>query len=264
MATTRKPLVAGNWKMNFDHLEATYFVQKLAWLLRDAHFDFRGCEVALFPSFTSLRSVQVLVQADKLNVAYGAQSVSVTNQGAFTGDISADMIAHLGCSYVIIGHSERRKYHPEDDANIVDQVRAVFAAGMRPILCVGESFEERRQGIELDFAVGQVRDVTRDLNEDEASKLIVAYEPVWAIGTGMVATPQSAQEAAQAIRADLAATFNAKVADQVRILYGGSVSSKNAAELIGEPDVDGFLVGGASLEVEEFARVCRLAAKSVR
>ena len=262
MVTTRRPLVAGNWKMNFDHLEATYFVQKLAWLLRDAHFDFRKCEVALFPSFTSLRSVQVLVEADKLNVAYGAQSVSVTDQGAFTGDISADMIAHLGCSYVIIGHSERRTYHPEDDANIVDQVRAVFAAGMQPILCVGESFEERRQGIELDFAVGQVRDVTRDLNEDEASKLIVAYEPVWAIGTGMVATPQSAQDAAQAIRADLATTFSAKVADQVRILYGGSVTSKNATELIGEADVDGFLVGGASLDAEEFSRICRLAAKS--
>ena len=129
MASKRIPLVAGNWKMNFDHLEATYFVQKLVWLLRDAHFDFKRCEVALFPSFTSLRSVQVLVEADKLHVAYGAQSVSVTTQGAFTGDVSADMIAHLGCSYVIVGHSERRKYHPEDDANIVDQVRAVLAAG---------------------------------------------------------------------------------------------------------------------------------------
>lgn len=170
MASKRIPLVAGNWKMNFDHLEATYFVQKLVWLLRDAHFDFKRCEVALFPSFTSLRSVQVLVEADKLHVAYGAQSVSVTTQGAFTGDVSADMIAHLGCSYVIVGHSERRKYHPEDDANIVDQVRAVLAAGMQPILCVGESFEERRQGIELDFAVGQVRDVTRDLNEEQAAK----------------------------------------------------------------------------------------------
>ena len=130
MASKRIPLVAGNWKMNFDHLEATYFVQKLVWLLRDAHFDFKRCEVALFPSFTSLRSVQVLVEADKLHVAYGAQSVSVTTQGAFTGDVSADMIAHLGCSYVIVGHSERRKYHPEDDANIVDQVRAVLAAGI--------------------------------------------------------------------------------------------------------------------------------------
>ena len=237
MASKRIPLVAGNWKMNFDHLEATYFVQKLVWLLRDAHFDFKRCEVALFPSFTSLRSVQVLVEADKLHVAYGAQSVSVTTQGAFTGDVSADMIAHLGCSYVIVGHSERRKYHPEDDANIVDQVRAVLAAGMQPILCVGESFEERRQGIELDFAVGQVRDVTRDLNEEQA---------------------------ANAIRNDLKTTFGTKVSDSVRILYGGSVTSKNAAELISQPDVDGFLIGGAALDVEELAKIARLALKSTK
>ena len=221
MASKRIPLVAGNWKMNFDHLEATYFVQKLVWLLRDAHFDFKRCEVA-------------------------------------------DMIAHLGCSYVIVGHSERRKYHPEDDANIVDQVRAVLAAGMQPILCVGESFEERRQGIELDFAVGQVRDVTRDLNEEQAAKLIVAYEPVWAIGTGMVATPQSAQDAANAIRNDLKTTFGTKVSDSVRILYGGSVTSKNAAELISQPDVDGFLIGGAALDVEELAKIARLALKSTK
>lgn len=264
MPTTRIPLVAGNWKMNLDHMEATYFVQKLAWLLRDAHFDFRRCEVALFPSFTSIRSVEVLVEADDLKIRYGAQNVSVTNQGAFTGDISADMLSRLGCSYVIVGHSERRRYHPEDDANIVDQVRAVLAADMRPILCVGESFEERRKGIELDFAVGQVHDVTRDLSEEETSRLIIAYEPVWAIGTGMVATPESAQEAAKAIRDDLKATFSAKIADQVRILYGGSVTSKNAAELISRPDIDGFLVGGAALDVEEMARICRLAARSTR
>lgn len=264
MASKRIPLVAGNWKMNLDHLEATYFVQKLAWLLRDAHFDHRACEVALFPSFTSLRSVEVLVEADGLKIRYGAQTVSVTNQGAFTGDISADMLAHLGCSYVIVGHSERRKYHPEDDANIVDQVRAVLAADMQPILCVGESFEERRQGIELDFAVGQVHDVTRDLNEEQAAKLIIAYEPVWAIGTGMVATPQSAQDAAKAIREDLRRGFGDKVADVVRILYGGSVTSRNAAELIGESDVDGFLIGGAALDVEEMARICRLTLKAAR
>ena len=261
-ARARRPLVAGNWKMNFDHLEATYFTQKLAWTLRDARFDYRDCEVALFPSFTSIRSVQVLVEADDLRIRYGAQSVSVTNQGAFTGDISADMLSHLGCSYVIVGHSERRKYHPEDDANIVDQVRAVLAAGMTPILCVGESFEERRQGIELDFAVGQVRDVTRDLNEQEAAQLIVAYEPVWAIGTGMVATADAAQDAAKAIRGDLDATFGAAVAGSVRILYGGSVTSRNAAELIAQNDVDGFLVGGASLDVDEMARICRLVANS--
>lgn len=258
MASARTPMVAGNWKMNFDHLEATAFVQRFAKNLRSHHFDFSRCEVALFPSFTSLRSVQVLVESEKLRIKYGAQTVSVTTQGAFTGDVSADMIAHLGCSYVIVGHSERRKYHPEDDANIVDQVRAVLAAGMQPILCVGESLEERRKGIELDFAVGQVHDVTRDLSDEEAVKLIIAYEPVWAIGTGMVATPQSAQDAAQAFREHLRATFNEHVAQAVRVLYGGSVSSKNAVELITEPDVDGFLIGGAALDVDELTRVCTL------
>lgn len=262
MAARRIPLVAGNWKMNFNHLEATYFVQKFAWLLRDAHTDYRRCEVALMPSFTSIRSVQVLVEADDLPIRYGAQSVSVTSQGAFTGDVSADMLAALGCSYVIVGHSERRKYHPEDDANIVDQVRAVLAAGMSPILCVGESYEERKQGIELDFAVGQVRDVTRDLSVDEASRLLVAYEPVWAIGTGMVATPQSAQDAAKAIRDDIRGTFGKETADKLRILYGGSVTSKNADQLIRQPDVDGFLVGGASLHAEELANIVRIVAKS--
>ncbi|MCI1833064.1 MAG: triose-phosphate isomerase [Bifidobacterium sp.] len=262
MVSARIPLVAGNWKMNFDHLEAVYFVQKLAWLLRDAHFDFRKCEVALMPAFTALRSVQVLVEADKLKIHYGAQAVSVTSQGAFTGDVSADMIARLGCRYVIVGHSERRKYHPEDDANIVDQVRAVLAAGMQPILCVGESFEERRQGIELEFAVGQVRDVTRDLSDEEAGKLVIAYEPVWAIGTGMVATGQSAQDAAHAIRMSLRTTFGRNVCDSVRILYGGSVTSRNAVELITEPDVDGFLIGGAALDVNELSTIARLTVKT--
>lgn len=264
MTPQRIPLVAGNWKMNFDHLEATYFVQQLVWRLRDMRFDYKRCEIALMPSFTSLRSVQVLVESDNLKIRYGAQAVSVTSQGAFTGDVSADMIAQLGCSYVIVGHSERRKYHPEDDANIVDQVRAVLAAGMQPILCVGESYEERRQGIELDYAVGQVHDVTRDLSDEEASRLIVAYEPVWAIGTGMVATPQSAQDAAKAIREDLRTTFNEHVSETVRIIYGGSVSSMNAVELIDEPDVDGFLIGGAALKVDELAKICRLTLDATR
>ena len=259
MASKRIPLVAGNWKMNFDHLEATYFVQKLVWLLRDAHFDFKRCEVALFPSFTSLRSVQVLVEADKLHVAYGAQSVSVTTQGAFTGDVSADMIAHLGCSYVIVGHSERRKYHPEDDANIVDQVRAVLAAGMQPILCVGESFEERRQGIELDFAVGQVRDVTRDLNEEQAAKLIVAYEPVWAIGTGNTATPEQAGEVCAAIRGVLRKLYGARIARSTTIQYGGSMNAANAQDLLNQEDVDGGLIGTAALDVGQFLQIIQTA-----
>ena len=263
MSAVRKPFVAGNWKMNFDHLEATYFVQKLAWLLRDARFDYHRCEVALFPSFTSLRSVQILVDADRLKLGYGAQSVSVTTQGAFTGDVSADMLARLGCTYVIVGHSERRKYHPEDDANIVDQVRAVLTAGMQPILCVGESYEERKQGIQLEFAVAQVNDVTRDLSEDETARLVIAYEPVWAIGTGMVANPESAQEAAQAVRSNVAHMFSDSVADTMRIIYGGSVSSENVSQLIEKPDVDGFLVGGASLDAEEFSKIARLTLKSL-
>lgn len=260
---SRKPLVAGNWKMNFDHIEATYFVQKLAWILRDAHFSYRNCEVMLMPPFTSIRSVQVLIESDRLKLSYGAQYVSVTNQGAFTGDVSADMLAALGCSYVLVGHSERRKYHPEDDANIVDQVRAVLAAGMKPILCVGESFEERRQGIELEYAVGQVHDVTRDLSDQQASELVIAYEPVWAIGSGMVATPQIAQQAASAIRSHLRSEYDDNVADRVRILYGGSVNSSNASELMASGrDIDGFLVGGAALDAEQFATIARLTAKA--
>lgn len=263
MASQRIPVVAGNWKMNFDHLEATYFVQKLAWTLRDSHFNFKRCEVTLMPPFTSIRSVQVLVEADKLKLTYGAQAVSVTNQGAFTGDISADMLARLGCKYVLVGHSERRKYHPEDDANIVDQVRAVITAGMHPILCVGESFEERRQGIELEYAVGQVQDVIRDLSDQEAMQILIAYEPVWAIGTGMVATPQSAQDAAAAIRSHLHSIYGDEVARQVRILYGGSVNASNATQLMQEgKDIDGFLIGGASLDADEFATIARLTAKA--
>ncbi|WP_193903084.1 triose-phosphate isomerase [Bifidobacterium catulorum] len=265
MSMTRIPVVAGNWKMNFNHLEATYFVQKLAWTLRDAHFDFKRCEVTLMPPFTSIRSVQVLIEADRLKLTYGAQTVSVTNQGAFTGDVSADMLASLGCTYVIVGHSERRKYHPEDDANIVDQVRAVLAAGMKPILCVGESFEERRQGIELEFAVGQVQDVIRDLSDKEAEQMLIAYEPVWAIGTGMVATPESAQQAAAAIRSHLGEVYGQDVADRIRILYGGSVNSSKATQLMEDgPDIDGFLVGGAALDADEFATIARLTAKAAK
>lgn len=258
----RKPLVAGNWKMNFNHREATHFIHKFAWLLRDSHTDYHLCDIALMPSFTSIRSVQVFVESNKLPLLYGAQAVSVTAQGAFTGDVSADMLAALGCSMVIVGHSERRKYHPEDDANIVDQVRAVLAAGMQPILCVGESFEERKQGIELDFAVGQVHDVTRDLDSQQAERLIIAYEPVWAIGTGMVATAQSAQDAAFAIREDLRNTFSDTVADKVRILYGGSVTSENASSLIQENDVDGFLIGGAALDANELAHIVNIVASN--
>ncbi|TCD54764.1 triose-phosphate isomerase [Alloscardovia theropitheci] len=261
----RMPLVVGNWKMNLNHREATYFLQKLAWLLRDAHFDYKECEIAILPPFTSIRSVQVLVEADRLNINYGAQTVSVTAQGAFTGDVSADMLSSLGCKYVLVGHSERRRYYADDDANLVDQVRAVLTAGMTPILCVGEGYEERREGIELDYAVGQVDDITRDISEEDAQKMIIAYEPVWAIGTGLVATPQSAEDAAQAIRTHLTRVYSKETANKVRILYGGSVTASNATLLMNEArNMDGFLVGGASLEPEEFATIIRLASKAAK
>jgi triosephosphate isomerase len=260
----RIPVVAGNWKMNFDHLEATYFIQKLAWLLRDAHFNFKDASIVIMPSFTSIRSVEVLIEAEKMRIEVGAQSVSEISEGAFTGDISAQMLEKLGCTYVIIGHSERRKYHPEDDANLVDKVRAVLAAGMNPILCVGESFEERRQGIELGYAVRQVHDVMRDFSDEEAQKVLIAYEPIWAIGTGMVATPQTAQDAANAIRGYFKDTYGTPVSDKVRILYGGSVNASNAQALMAGPDVDGFLVGGAALDAEEFSKIARLTAKAAK
>lgn len=261
---SRTPLVAGNWKMHFDHLQATYFVQKLSWLLRDAHFDFDSAEIAIMPPYTAIRSVQVLVEADRMRLRIGAQNVSAISEGAFTGDVSAQMLQKLGCSYVIIGHSERRKYHPEDDASLVDKVRATLAAGMSPILCVGESFEERRQGIELDYAVGQVRDVIRDLSEGQAKRLLIAYEPVWAIGKGNSATPRDAQEAAAAIRNLFRQTYGEEVAQIVRVLYGGSVKSSNTVDLMGGRDVDGFLVGGASLDPLEFSKIIRLTALANR
>ncbi len=202
----------------------------------------------------------MLIESERLRLALGAQNVSEISEGAFTGDISAEMLVKLGCSYVIVGHSERRRYHPEDDANLVDKVRAVLAAGMHPILCVGESSEERRQGIELDYAVGQVHDVTRDLSDEDVANMLIAYEPVWAIGKGNSATPQDAQDAALAIRTSLARQYSQDVADKVRILYGGSANPSNALSLLDQPDVDGLLVGGASLDPEQFSQICRIAA----
>lgn len=246
--------------MNLDHLQATYFLQKFAWLLRDAHYDFDAADIAIMPPYTDLRSVQVLIESEKLRIALGAQNVSEISEGAFTGDISAEMLVKLGCSYVIVGHSERRRYHPEDDANLVDKVRAVLAAKMHPILCVGESGEERRKGIELDYAVGQVHDVTRDLSDEDVANMLVAYEPVWAIGKGNSATPQDAQEAARAIRSSIEKQYSRDVAERTRILYGGSANPSNALSLLEQPDVDGLLVGWASLDPEQFSQICRIAA----
>ncbi len=257
MAAVRTPLMAGNWKMNLDHLQATHLVQKLAWTLGDAKHDFGSVEVAVLPPFTDLRSVQTLVDADKLEIRYGAQDVSAYTEGAYTGEISPVMLAKLGASYVAVGHSERREYHGEDDALVGAKVKSAFAQGIVPILCVGEGLDIRKAGRQVPHTLAQVDGALDGLPADLAARLVIAYEPVWAIGTGEVATPADAQEVCGAIRSRLAELYDGTVAEAVRVLYGGSVKSGNVASIMAQPDVDGALVGGASLDAEEFAKIVR-------
>jgi triosephosphate isomerase len=254
----RQPLIAGNWKMNLHHLEAIALVQKLAFALPEKYFD--KVEVAVLPPFTALRSVQSLVEGDKLLIRYGAQDLSPKDSGAYTGDVSGAMLAKLACSYVVVGHSERREYHGEDDALVNSKVRAALRYGLVPILCVGEGLEIREAGRQLQHSTEQLRAALKGLSADQVRIVVVAYEPIWAIGTGRVATPDDAQEVCGALREALADKYGADVADEVRVLYGGSVKSSNVADLVAEPDIDGALVGGASLDADEFAKLCALAA----
>jgi triosephosphate isomerase (TIM) len=254
----RQPLIAGNWKMNLNHLEAIALVQKLAFALPEKYFA--KVEVVVLPPFTALRSVQALVEGDKLLVGYGAQDLSQKDAGAYTGDVSGPMLAKLDCSYVVVGHSERREHHCEDDGVVASKVRAALRNGLIPILCVGEGLEVREAGGHLAHSTEQLRAALKGLSAEQVRTIVVAYEPIWAIGTGRVATPADAQEVCGALRAALADKYGASVADDVRVLYGGSVKSSNVAELVAEPDIDGALVGGASLDADEFAKLCALAA----
>jgi triosephosphate isomerase len=254
----RKPLVAGNWKMNLNHLEAIALVQKLAFTLKPHHYD--AVEVVVLPPFTDLRSVQSLVEADKLPLGYGAQDLSPHPSGAYTGDISGAMLAKLGCSYVAIGHSERREHHREDDATVNSKVRAAYLNGLLPILCVGEPLSVREAGSQVGHCVDQLAAALTGVSAEQAVSLVVAYEPVWAIGTGKIATPADAQEVCSALRGQLSALYGGDVAAGIRVLYGGSVKASNAGELLSRPDVDGALVGGASLDATEFAGICVAAA----
>ncbi len=257
MATTRTPLMAGNWKMNLDHTEAIATVQKLAWTLKDAKHDYSAVEVAVLPPFTDLRSVQTLVDADKLDVRYGAQDLSQHTSGAYTGEISAPMLARLGCTYVAVGHSERREYHGEDDALVNAKVKVALEHGLSPILCVGEGLDVRKAGDQVSYTLAQLDAALAGVPQDKVTQVVVAYEPVWAIGTGEVATPEDAQEVCGAVRGRLAELYDDEVAGAVRVLYGGSVKSGNVAQIMAQPDVDGALVGGASLDPEEFAKIVR-------
>ncbi|MBK8463351.1 MAG: triose-phosphate isomerase [Nigerium sp.] len=251
----RVPLMAGNWKMNLNHVEAAGVVQKLAWSLKDAKHDASQSEAAVMVPFTDLRTVQTLVEGDKLPLTYGAQDVSLHASGAYTGEISADMLAKLSCAYVVVGHSERRDYHGETDEIINEKAKVVLAGGMIPIVCVGEKLDIRKAGEQVPFVLAQVDKVLADLSAEQVASLVIAYEPVWAIGTGEVATPDDAQEVCGAIRARVAELLGAEASDAVRIQYGGSVKSGNVVELMAKPDVDGALVGGASLDPEEFAKI---------
>ena len=253
----RTPLIAGNWKLNLDHLEATHAVQKLAWLLRDAKHDFSEVEVAVLPAFTSIRSVQTLVDADQLSIRYGGQDLSAHTDGAYTGEIAGSMLAKLGATYVAVGHSERRQFHAEDDTIVNAKVKAAFAAGLIPILCIGEGLDIRKAGNQVPYTLSQLDGALLGVPAKDAATIVIAYEPVWAIGTGEVATPADAQEVCAAIRARLAELYSAELADAVRVLYGGSVKSGNIAAIMAEADVDGALVGGASLDPEEFAKIVR-------
>jgi triosephosphate isomerase len=254
---TRVPLMAGNWKMNLNHREAVVLVQTRDWTLSDKNHDYDRVEVAVLPPFTDLRSVQTLVDGDRLRIKYGAQDVSVHENGAYTGEISASMLEKLGCSYVVVGHSERRQYHDETDALVNAKAKKALEAGITPIVCVGEGLEVRKEGRHVEHTLAQVDGSLDGIKPEQVAGLVVAYEPVWAIGTGEVATPDDAQEVCSAIRSRIAEVSGDESGHAVRILYGGSVKAANARGIMEKADVDGCLVGGASLQADEFGGICR-------
>ncbi|MDK8663036.1 MULTISPECIES: triose-phosphate isomerase [Corynebacterium] len=253
----RTPLIAGNWKMNHDHLEAIQSAQKLVFAFPKDGYEV--VDIALTVPFTDLRSIQTLVEGDKLQITYGAQDVSEHDNGAYTGDISAAMLEKLGCTWVVVGHSERREYHGETNEQVAAKAKKALEHGITPIVCVGEPLEVREAGDHLDFVVKQTRE---SLAGVDASKVVIAYEPVWAIGTGKVASAADAQEVCHGIRELVRELAGDDAADQVRILYGGSVKTDTVAEIVGQPDVDGGLVGGASLDGQEFAKLAAAAANA--
>jgi triosephosphate isomerase len=254
----RRPLIAGNWKMNLTHLEAIGLVQKLAFTIPERVLD--DVEVVVLPPFTALRSVQTLVTGDKLDVGYGAQDISVHDSGAYTGEVSGAMLGALACQFVTVGHSERRAMHAEDDAVVAAKAQAALRHGLVPIVCVGEGLEIRRAGEHVSYCTTQLDGSLDGLSGEQVAGIVIAYEPVWAIGTGEVATPEDAQEVCGALRARLAERFGPETAATVRILYGGSVKAASTAGILAGPDIDGALVGGASLDADEFAQICQNAA----
>ena len=256
----RKPLMAGNWKMNLNHLEAIAVAQKLVYSLGDKDYD--AVDVAIIPPFTDIRSIQTMVDGDRLRLQYGAQDLSPEASGAFTGDISGSMLAKLGCTYVVIGHSERRAVHHEDDVLVNRKIKAALANELTPIFCVGEELAIRESGTHVSHVIRQVHAGLEGFHKPELKKIVIAYEPIWAIGTGKTATPEDAQEVCAAIREEVEQIGSAEIAANMRILYGGSVKSANIAEIMKQADVDGALIGGASLDPEELAKIVKFHAQA--
>jgi triosephosphate isomerase len=251
----RIPLIAGNWKMNLDHQQAIALVQKLSWTLRDAAHDYKNCEVVVFPPFTDIRSVQTLMDADKIELGLGAQDLSKFDSGAYTGEVSGAFLKKLEVKYVLIGHSERRQYHGENDETVQAKTAAAFRHGIVPVICVGETLEELES--EGQSAVPVRQTLAALSGHDKMGDFVIAYEPVWAIGTGKVATPEEAAAVCGKIREAIAAEHGPEIADATRILYGGSVKANNVAGFLRSSEVDGVLVGGASLDAEEFSGIAR-------
>ena len=251
----RKPLIAGNWKMNLNHLEAIAVTQKLSYSLDDKDYD--AVDVVVIPPFTDIRSVQTLIDGDRLRLSYGAQDLSPEVSGAYTGDISGSMLNKLGVSYVTVGHSERRAIHKEDDNLVNRKIKAALANEITPIFCIGEELSIREAGTHVEHVLNQVRNGLKGFHKPDLKKIVFAYEPVWAIGTGKTASAEDAQEVCAAIRVELEKIGSSEISGASRILYGGSVKSSNIVEIMKQADVDGVLVGGASLDAEEFARIAR-------
>ncbi|MCH1513053.1 MAG: triose-phosphate isomerase [Acidimicrobiales bacterium] len=255
MTTNRKPLISGNWKMYLNHFEAIQIIQTLSYQL-DAS-DYEACDVSVHPPFTDIRSVQTVLESDRIPMILGAQHCHFEEKGAFTGEVSPGMLEKLNVKYVIVGHSERREIFGETDEHINAKVKAVFKHTMTPILCVGETIEEREEGNAQSKVRGQIQNGLKGVGKERVASMVVAYEPIWAIGTGMTATPGDAQEMCSFVRDCVKEIAGGTTADTIRIQYGGSVKPINAAELLKQPDIDGALVGGASLEADKFARIVK-------
>jgi triosephosphate isomerase len=253
----RTPLVSGNWKMHHNHFEAIQLVQKLGYALRPA--DLQATDVSVHPPFTDLRSVQTVLEADQIPIVLGAQNCHWEDKGAFTGEVSPSMLAKLNVTYVISGHSERRQLFGDTDETVNRKVKAILGHGMTPILCVGETLEEREAGDTEGKVSSQVRAGLAGVGPEQVAALVIAYEPIWAIGTGRVATPDDAQAVCKAIRGVVREEAGSDAGGAVRIQYGGSVKADNAAELLGQADIDGALVGGASLEADQFVPIVQAA-----